>query len=157
MERSLLLLLPSSPSPYTGRAPLSLSPPPSILFLDLLVVYASVTVRVAARRFPKRLPFVSFSCRCSRDSPARPEEPSAVSPDGRRWFLGFLLASGEHKFLIPPSLYYDIKVGGGPKAVKGSRVTLHYVAKWKGITFMTSRQGLGVTGGTVLFATLLCF
>uniref|UniRef100_R7WAI5 peptidylprolyl isomerase n=1 Tax=Aegilops tauschii TaxID=37682 RepID=R7WAI5_AEGTA len=25
---------------------------------------------------------------------------------------------------------------------------VHYVAKWKGITFMTSRQGLGVTGGT---------
>nr|CAD1819866.1 unnamed protein product [Ananas comosus var. bracteatus] len=44
--------------------------------------------------------------------------------------------------------YYDIKVGGGPKAVKGSRVAVHYVAKWKGITFMTSRQGLGVGGGT---------
>uniref|UniRef100_K4A142 peptidylprolyl isomerase n=1 Tax=Setaria italica TaxID=4555 RepID=K4A142_SETIT len=25
---------------------------------------------------------------------------------------------------------------------------VHYVAKWKGITFMTSRQGLGVGGGT---------
>ncbi|RRT61660.1 hypothetical protein B296_00036738 [Ensete ventricosum] len=151
MERSLLLLLPSSPSPYTGRDPLSLSPPPSILFLDLLVVYASVTVRVAARRFPKRLPFVSFSCRCSRDSPARPEEPSAVSPDGRRWFLGFLLASAsglnfcgdaesvsssrralrsakipESEYTTLPNglKYYDIKVGGGPKAVKGSRVTV---------------------------------
>ncbi|KAJ6969287.1 hypothetical protein NC653_037069 [Populus alba x Populus x berolinensis] len=44
--------------------------------------------------------------------------------------------------------YYDLKVGGGPKAVKGSRVAVHYVAKWKGITFMTSRQGLGVGGGT---------
>ncbi|KAK3406245.1 hypothetical protein EUGRSUZ_K02414 [Eucalyptus grandis] len=44
--------------------------------------------------------------------------------------------------------YYDIKVGGGPEAVKGSRVAVHYVAKWKGITFMTSRQGLGVGGGT---------
>jgi len=27
---------------------------------------------------------------------------------------------------------------------------VHYVAKWKGITFMTSRQGLGVGGGTVM-------
>ncbi|KAM5562523.1 hypothetical protein ABKV19_017639, partial [Rosa sericea] len=27
---------------------------------------------------------------------------------------------------------------------------VHYVAKWKGITFMTSRQGLGVGGGTKL-------
>jgi FKBP-type peptidyl-prolyl cis-trans isomerase 2 len=25
---------------------------------------------------------------------------------------------------------------------------IHYVAKWKGLTFMTSRQGMGVTGGT---------
>jgi len=25
---------------------------------------------------------------------------------------------------------------------------VHYVARWKGITFMTSRQGLGVGGGT---------
>ncbi|KAF9665081.1 hypothetical protein SADUNF_Sadunf16G0085000 [Salix dunnii] len=44
--------------------------------------------------------------------------------------------------------YYDLKVGGGPEALKGSRVAVHYVAKWKGITFMTSRQGLGVGGGT---------
>ncbi|KAK4761930.1 hypothetical protein SAY87_029814 [Trapa incisa] len=44
--------------------------------------------------------------------------------------------------------YYDVKVGGGAEAVKGSRVAVHYVAKWKGITFMTSRQGLGVGGGT---------
>jgi FKBP-type peptidyl-prolyl cis-trans isomerase len=44
--------------------------------------------------------------------------------------------------------YYDIKVGNGAEAVKGSRVAVHYVAKWKGITFMTSRQGLGVGGGT---------
>ncbi|KAJ0028282.1 hypothetical protein Pint_35823 [Pistacia integerrima] len=57
-------------------------------------------------------------------------------------------------------LYYDLKVGGGPEAKKGSRVAscvyfyvylmlqVHYVAKWKNITFMTSRQGLGVGGGT---------
>ncbi|XP_050227719.1 peptidyl-prolyl cis-trans isomerase FKBP16-4, chloroplastic [Mercurialis annua] len=50
---------------------------------------------------------------------------------------------------LPEGLkYYDVKVGGGVKAVKGSRVAVHYVAKWKGITFMTSRQGLGVGGGT---------
>ncbi|KAL6647309.1 hypothetical protein ACP70R_014746 [Stipagrostis hirtigluma subsp. patula] len=44
--------------------------------------------------------------------------------------------------------YYDLKVGSGAEAVKGSRVAVHYVAKWRGITFMTSRQGLGVGGGT---------
>ena len=32
---------------------------------------------------------------------------------------------------------------------KGIVLQVHYVAKWKGITFMTSRQGLGVGGGTV--------
>eukprot|EP00850_Spirogloea_muscicola_P016135 SM000129S26122 [mRNA] locus=s129:16045:17551:- [translate_table: standard] len=44
--------------------------------------------------------------------------------------------------------YYDITVGRGAEAKKGSRVAIHYVAKWKGITFMTSRQGMGVTGGS---------
>lgn len=43
---------------------------------------------------------------------------------------------------------YDVSVGSGQEAVRGSRVAVHYVAKWKGVTFMTSRQGLGVTGGT---------
>nr|GMC86304.1 peptidyl-prolyl cis-trans isomerase FKBP16-4, chloroplastic [Ipomoea batatas]GME19864.1 peptidyl-prolyl cis-trans isomerase FKBP16-4, chloroplastic [Ipomoea batatas] len=45
-------------------------------------------------------------------------------------------------------LYYDLKIGSGAEAVKGSRVAVHYVAKWRGITFMTSRQGMGVGGGT---------
>ena len=27
-------------------------------------------------------------------------------------------------------------------------IQVHYVVKWKGITFQTSRQGAGVTGGT---------
>lgn len=31
---------------------------------------------------------------------------------------------------------------------------IHYVARWKGITFMTSRQGMGVTGGSVRDAFL---
>ncbi|KAL9318943.1 hypothetical protein ACSQ67_015460 [Phaseolus vulgaris] len=44
--------------------------------------------------------------------------------------------------------YYDLKVGNGAEAKKGSRVAIHYVAKWKSITFMTSRQGMGVGGGT---------
>ncbi|KAG6417542.1 hypothetical protein SASPL_119725 [Salvia splendens] len=52
--------------------------------------------------------------------------------------------SYDHSF----NLYYDLKVGDGLEAVKGSRVAVHYVAKWKGITFMTSRQGMGVGGGT---------
>lgn len=35
--------------------------------------------------------------------------------------------------------YYDIKVGGGPEATLGERVVVHYEARWRGITFMTSR------------------
>ncbi|KAM7265032.1 hypothetical protein ACFE04_002715 [Oxalis oulophora] len=94
--------------------------------------------------------------------------------EGRRAFMGFLLSSSilvsndvaeaastsrralraskipESEFTTLPNglKYYDIKVGGGKEAVKGSRVAVHYVAKWKGITFMTSRQGMGVGGGT---------
>ncbi|KAK4478693.1 hypothetical protein RD792_014187 [Penstemon davidsonii] len=99
----------------------------------------------------------------------------SLQHEGRRAFLGFLLATAagistsqeaysastsrralkgakipESEFTTLPNglKYYDLKVGGGPEAVKGSRVAVHYVAKWKGITFMTSRQGLGVGGGT---------
>ena len=32
---------------------------------------------------------------------------------------------------------------------KGIVLQVHYVAKWKGITFMRSQQGLGVGGGMV--------
>ncbi|KAJ0982365.1 hypothetical protein J5N97_010620 [Dioscorea zingiberensis] len=95
---------------------------------------------------------------------------------GRRWFLGPVLVAASSMLnmhdiagavstsrralkgakipesdytTLPNGLkYYDLKVGSGLKAVKGSRVAVHYVAKWKGITFMTSRQGLGVGGGT---------
>ncbi|XP_010464668.1 PREDICTED: peptidyl-prolyl cis-trans isomerase FKBP16-4, chloroplastic [Camelina sativa] len=103
------------------------------------------------------------------------DSPALVSYEGRRVLLGCLLASGSGMLLtdsaeavstsrralrasklpesdfttLPNGLkYYDIKVGNGAEAVKGSRVAVHYVAKWKGITFMTSRQGLGVGGGT---------
>eukprot|EP01026_Neomeris_dumetosa_P034506 TRINITY_DN27718_c1_g3_i2.p1 TRINITY_DN27718_c1_g3~~TRINITY_DN27718_c1_g3_i2.p1 ORF type:complete len:205 (-),score=33.03 TRINITY_DN27718_c1_g3_i2:119-733(-) len=60
---------------------------------------------------------------------------------------------------IPESAYeegpsglkvYDVKVGEGQLAEVGRRVVVHYEAKWRGVTFMTSRQGIGVTGGTPL-------
>ncbi|CAN0879888.1 Peptidyl-prolyl cis-trans isomerase FKBP16-4, chloroplastic [Linum grandiflorum] len=108
-----------------------------------------------------------FPCRCSLSS--------SVEKEGRRELIGCLIASAagialsdaanavstsrralrgskvpesEYTTLDNGLKYYDLKVGGGPEAVKGSRVAVHYVAKWKGITFMTSRQGLGVGGGT---------
>ena len=47
--------------------------------------------------------------------------------------------------------YYDTIVGTqGPVAEEGRRVVVHFEAKWKGVTFITSRQGMGVTGGTPL-------
>ncbi|ESQ49063.1 hypothetical protein EUTSA_v10021451mg [Eutrema salsugineum] len=103
------------------------------------------------------------------------DSPAPVSHEGRRVLLGCLLAAASGILLADPAeavstsrralraskipdsefttlpnglKYYDIKVGNGAEAVKGSRVAVHYVAKWKGITFMTSRQGLGVGGGT---------
>jgi len=46
--------------------------------------------------------------------------------------------------------YYDVIEGKGTEARQGIRVVVHYEAKWRGITFVTSRQGLGVTGGSPL-------
>ncbi|KAL6769838.1 FKB16D [Auxenochlorella protothecoides x Auxenochlorella symbiontica] len=63
--------------------------------------------------------------------------------------------------------YYDVSPGKGPEAHEGQRVVVHFDAngrpqqstspphtfprnRWRGITFITSRQGLGVTGGNPL-------
>ena len=46
--------------------------------------------------------------------------------------------------------YYDVVVGDGAEATLGSRVAVHFDCKWRGITFVTSRQGMGVTGGSPL-------
>ncbi|KAL2502689.1 Peptidyl-prolyl cis-trans isomerase FKBP16-4 [Forsythia ovata] len=115
-------------------------------------------------------------CRClSSFSSEAPVLKFSLQNDGRRAFMACLIAAAagisfcraagaastskralrgakvpESEYTTLPNglKYYDLKVGGGPEAVKGSRVAVHYVAKWKGITFMTSRQGLGVGGGT---------
>jgi hypothetical protein len=41
-------------------------------------------------------------------------------------------------------------VGSGAEAKVGERVAIHYDVKFRNITFMTSRQGIGVTGGNPL-------
>eukprot|EP00889_Picochlorum_renovo_P006074 jgi/Picre1/33104/NNA_008430.t1 len=43
--------------------------------------------------------------------------------------------------------YYDVIVGDGEEAREGSRVVVHFDAKYRGITFVTSRVGQGVAGG----------
>lgn len=75
------------------------------------------------------------------------DKAEAVSTS-RRALRGEKVPESEYKTLPNGLKYYDLKVGGGAIASKGSRVAVHYVVKWKGVTFMTSRQGLGVTGGT---------
>ncbi|KAK4419293.1 Peptidyl-prolyl cis-trans isomerase FKBP16-4, chloroplastic [Sesamum alatum] len=121
----------------------------------------------------KNAPFLG--CRCSSSSLEGLVQKSSSQNAGRRALMGCLLAAAagisfseaasavstsrralrgakipESEYTTLPNglKYYDLKVGGGPEAVKGSRVAVHYVAKWKSITFMTSRQGLGVGGGT---------
>ncbi|KAL6988275.1 hypothetical protein U1Q18_014025 [Sarracenia purpurea var. burkii] len=118
-----------------------------------------------------------WSCRCSSSSSeATIKVPTlSVQCEGRRALVGCFLAAAvgicscdvagaastskralrgakipESDYVTLPNglKYYDLKVGSGAEAVKGSRVAVHYVAKWKNITFMTSRQGLGVGGGT---------
>lgn len=130
----------------------------------------------SCKRFSNTKPPI-LPCLCSTSCPKHTAKPETSTPsnEGRRELIGCLLltAAGmcmsddaiavstsrralraskipESEFKTLPSglKYYDLKVGGGTEAVKGSRVAVHYVAKWKGITFMTSRQGLGVGGGT---------
>eukprot|EP00262_Sarcandra_glabra_P016114 TRINITY_DN512_c0_g1_i1.p1 TRINITY_DN512_c0_g1~~TRINITY_DN512_c0_g1_i1.p1 ORF type:complete len:229 (-),score=39.64 TRINITY_DN512_c0_g1_i1:84-770(-) len=113
-------------------------------------------------------------CFCSSDVPSPPSTFHFRS-SGKRWLMGSLISAAtgicvsdiagavstsrralrgekipESDYTTLPNglKYYDLKVGGGLKAIKGSRVAVHYVAKWRGVTFMTSRQGLGVSGGT---------
>eukprot|EP00878_Enallax_costatus_P005444 GHUV01005715.1.p1 GENE.GHUV01005715.1~~GHUV01005715.1.p1 ORF type:complete len:238 (+),score=61.20 GHUV01005715.1:112-825(+) len=70
--------------------------------------------------------------------------------------LGFKKELAKRRRKIPESeysdgpeglKYYDITVGSGAEARAGQRVAVHIDVKWRNITMMTSRQGMGVTGG----------
>ncbi|KAG8372652.1 hypothetical protein BUALT_Bualt12G0088900 [Buddleja alternifolia] len=79
-----------------------------------------------------------FKCRCSSSSSVEaPLQKPSSQQEGRRAFMGFLLAAAARIFVCESA-----------SAVSTSRRAVHYVATWRGITFMTSRQGLGVGGGT---------
>ncbi|CDP15323.1 unnamed protein product [Coffea canephora] len=132
------------------------------------------TAITGKRPLKQNASFKPSQCALSSASEAT-EGKLSLEQQGRRVFMGYLLASAtgflvsdvagavstsrralkgakvpESEFTTLPNglKYYDLKIGGGAEAVKGSRVAVHYVAKWKGVTFMTSRQGLGVGGGT---------
>ncbi|XP_062117429.1 peptidyl-prolyl cis-trans isomerase FKBP16-4, chloroplastic [Humulus lupulus] len=144
---------------------------PSQLYKPLL------SIPITRKRPTSRNSYV-LPCQCSLSSSSddvSKETKQFFQFEGRRALVGSLLATAAGMYLcdvaeavstsrralrgakipeeefttLPNGLkYYDLKVGNGTKAVKGSRVAVHYVAKWRGITFMTSRQGLGVGGGT---------
>ncbi|XP_044497307.1 peptidyl-prolyl cis-trans isomerase FKBP16-4, chloroplastic isoform X2 [Mangifera indica] len=130
---------------------------------------------ISRKRASKANSSVFLPCHCSFSSPNETAKPTILSSQhgARRALIGsFLIAAAEifvcditeavskralkgakipeseYKTLPNGLKYYDLKVGSGPVAKKGSRVAVHYVAKWKNITFMTSRQGLGIGGGT---------
>ncbi|KAG2492345.1 hypothetical protein HYH03_009293 [Edaphochlamys debaryana] len=44
--------------------------------------------------------------------------------------------------------FYDIIDGTGAEAQEGARVAIHFDVKFRNVTFFTSRQGMGVTGGS---------
>ena len=64
-----------------------------------------------------------------------PDEPSAVCSKKPAHISPYLIAK-EATYCR----YYDVELGKGQEAKQGARVAVHYDAKWKGVTFMTSRQ-----------------
>ncbi|XP_031287417.1 peptidyl-prolyl cis-trans isomerase FKBP16-4, chloroplastic isoform X2 [Pistacia vera] len=122
-----------------------------------------ISIPISRKRPSRTNSSVVLPSHCSLSSSNETEKPVTLSsqPAGifvcdiaeavstsRRALRGAKIPESEYKTLPNGLKYYDLKVGGGPEAKKGSRVAVHYVAKWKNITFMTSRQGLGVGGGT---------
>lgn len=83
-----------------------------------------------------------------------PQEAGAAMPPGFKKDLG---KKRKIREVIDPTKftdgleglkYFDDVVGDGEEAKQGSRVAVHFDAKWRGITFVTTRQGMGVTGGS---------
>ncbi|XP_031489254.1 peptidyl-prolyl cis-trans isomerase FKBP16-4, chloroplastic-like [Nymphaea colorata] len=152
MDASLLHNLKCSLIPTTAFAPTDQIPPislplrPSRRRPSTRVSCASSPLLTTAAVDTDRRRFIYFIL-SSASGLLLSDGAGAVSTS-RRALRGAKIPESEYTTLPNGLKYYDLKVGGGPQAVKGSRVAVHYVAKWKGITFMTSRQGLGVGGGT---------
>ncbi|XP_042476576.1 peptidyl-prolyl cis-trans isomerase FKBP16-4, chloroplastic-like isoform X4 [Macadamia integrifolia] len=108
--------------------------PPSLFLTPVLKEPISFSF-VGKRTYNGNSSMVRCCCSSSDDQPI----PSALllPSGGRRALMGCFLAAAA-----------GIYVCDKAAAVSTSRRAVHYVAKWKGVTFMTSRQGLGVGGGT---------
>ena len=111
------------------------------------------TVSTPAAHFPRR---TLAALLAGAVAAALPTLPARAAPPG---FKKDMTKSRSRRTYLPDDaftkgekglLYIDEKVGTGPLAGVGDRVAVHYEARWKGITFQTSRQGVGVTGGTPL-------
>lgn len=57
-----------------------------------------------------------------------------------------MMYAGAERALHMLRRYYDVTEGNGALAREGERVVVHYEARWKGVTFMTSRWGHGCAG-----------
>lgn len=51
----------------------------------------------------------------------------------------FASACKRHQHVLVLCRYYDVVEGSGALAKEGERVVVHYEARWRGVTFMTSR------------------
>ena len=49
---------------------------------------------------------------------------------------------------VPGLKIYDLTVGTGQEVKEGDRIVVHFDVKLRNLTVATSRQGMGVTGGT---------
>ncbi|XP_021289176.1 peptidyl-prolyl cis-trans isomerase FKBP16-4, chloroplastic isoform X2 [Herrania umbratica] len=120
------------------------------------------SVPFSGKRLPKKSSFL-LPCFCALSSSDDTSKPAILSlqHEGRRALVGSLLTAAAAMYVcdvaeavstsrralrgakIPESEFTTL-----PNGLKYYDLKVHYVAKWRGITFMTSRQGLGVGGGT---------
>ncbi|DBA85117.1 TPA: hypothetical protein ACH3X2_005839 [Trebouxia sp. C0005] len=83
--------------------------------------------------------------------PEEPAEAVGFKKDLQRR-RGFKAQIPEEDFQAGPQglKYVEMTPGKGALPKKGDRIAVHYEIRWHGVTFMTSRQGMGVTGGEPL-------
>ncbi|XP_048503895.1 peptidyl-prolyl cis-trans isomerase FKBP16-4, chloroplastic isoform X3 [Beta vulgaris subsp. vulgaris] len=114
------------------------------------------TLFPSSNKIPSCRNVTVLCCSCSSNHTAKPITLS-LATDGRRAFMNCFLiaAAGLCIADVAGAVSTSRRALRGAKIPESEFTTLsnglklvHYVAKWKGITFMTSRQGMGVGGGT---------
>jgi len=64
-----------------------------------------------------------------------------VRPPGKPLLSHFASSPFPHLRVLAGGRYYDVELGRGALADVGERVVVHYDARWRGVTFMTSSMG----------------